>query len=452
MNKLSFVLGAALAVACGGQTFEASPGGAAGAGQAGAQQGGRGGAGGQAGGAGASGAGASGAAGSPSCACASDAACGPGKNCAQGVCKEKVSGRCWDDDDCGAGGTCKGANICPCNAACNVEDSPGSCKGTATGEWSLCAKPGECLLAASTCCGVCSTPTAADLDAVNYKKVQAHFEDVCPSPQPCPDCAGSSNPALSAMCKNNECQVVDVTKHPVSACTSDADCALHAANQCCNCQKLDASQYVAIAADQVQAYELEVCGAGLGPCTDKCAAQLPSELAAKCGEDGHCKVTKKAAPCPSTPPQGGPCPELDQLCEYGQQLAPGCRTRVACTQAGWSTAPAACPAPVVPGVDGCPKAVADAGGSCTQNEAVCDLGGGASCVCTACAGGPCMGTPRWTCAGAATQPCPAIAPNLGQACKTDGLTCTYGASCTSTFMKRRCAAGVWRDEQVPCPL
>jgi hypothetical protein len=35
---------------------------------------------------------------------------------------------CWSDADCGDGGHCEGAMICPCNADCDMEDTPGQCK------------------------------------------------------------------------------------------------------------------------------------------------------------------------------------------------------------------------------------------------------------------------------------------------------------------------------------
>lgn len=461
MRKLTFAIALGLLVGCGGQTFESGAGGAAGAGQAGTGQGGSGGASGAAqggkagtaGSAGTPGGGTGGSAGGSSCACASDTECGSGKNCAKGVCKDKIPGRCWDDDECGAGATCQGASICPCNAACAVEDTPGSCKGTNTTDWSSCAKAGECLLAANDCCGVCSTPKATDLDAVNYTKVQPHFEEVCPSPQGCPACLSQSNPALSAMCKQGKCAVVDVTTDAISACKVDSDCALHVANQCCNCTLQPPSEYVAIASSAVQAYELEVCGAGKGPCSLECAGQFPPGLVAKCAPDGHCKVTTKpaTAACPSTPPQGGPCPMVGLECEYGESVAIGCRTRTTCTDGGWSTGVASCPAPVKPGTDGCPSSPTAGGGACTSEGTVCALSGGASCICTGCAGGPCSSQPKWACAKAATAPCPAIAPNFGQPCSTEGQACTYGTSCTSTFAKRVCTGGVWRDQPVACP-
>lgn len=458
MNKASIALSIALLVGCGGQTFESGAGGAAGAGQAGtgqgasagssgAAQGGKSGSGGGAAGS----AGKSGAAGGASCGCATEGECGAGKNCAQGVCKETVAGRCWDDDDCGAGATCQGASICPCGAACVVEDTPGSCKGPGTVDWASCAAAGECLLAANTCCGACSTPSPSDLDAVNYTKVQAHFEEVCPSPAGCPACTQGSNPALFARCQLNKCEVVDVEKHAVSACKVDADCTLHAANQCCSCTQLPPSEYVAVAKSQVQAYELEVCGAGKGPCKVNCAAVFPPGLSAKCGGDGHCKVAKPdVAACPPTAPQGGPCPKEGLQCEYGEHLAPGCRTHVTCTGGSWVGAATGCPPPVTPGHDGCP-ASPTSGIGCNNEGTVCALGGGASCVCTSCAGGPCSSKPTWACAKGGVSPCPPVAPNLGQPCATAGQKCSYGAACTSTATTRTCTEGVWREELIACP-
>lgn len=46
-----------------------------------------------------------------------------------GVCKGPTkTGQCWEQDDCGRGQQCVGANICPCGAKCLVPDSPGTCQ------------------------------------------------------------------------------------------------------------------------------------------------------------------------------------------------------------------------------------------------------------------------------------------------------------------------------------
>lgn len=452
MKKLLLAPALCLAFACGGQTFEAGTAGAGGVGQAGTGQGGST-TGGAAGKSGQSGAG--GSAGGIGCGCTTNANCGAGQNCASGVCKEKVPGRCWDDDDCGAGATCQGASICPCNNACAGEDTPGSCKGTMTTDWSSCAKSGECLLAANTCCGTCTTPKATDLDAVNYTKVQPHFEEVCPSPEACPGCASQANPDLSAMCRQSKCAVVDVSNDEISACKVDADCTLHAANQCCNCAILPESEYVAIASSQMQAYELEVCGPGMGPCNLKCSSTFPSGITAKCGPSGHCRVAqaKPAVTCPPMLPQAGPCPMVGLVCEYGESVSIGCRTQATCSAGGWAAAAASCPAPIKPGQDGCPTTVAGGGGACTGEGVVCTLTApGSSCLCTSCAGGPCTSTAKWACAKGGTAPCPNVAPNFGQPCLLEGQSCTYGVNCTSTGATRECKGGVWTDVSVACPL
>ena len=61
--------------------------------------------------------------------CKDDSQCKIGL-CANSVCKdpgELKPGACWTDAQCGKGGVCKGANICPCGANCFVADSPGTC-------------------------------------------------------------------------------------------------------------------------------------------------------------------------------------------------------------------------------------------------------------------------------------------------------------------------------------
>lgn len=70
--------------------------------------------------------------------CHADADCGGGRggrcvnaDCAvgrSGTCVDAAvdPGECWLDSDC-PGGTCTGARICPCGAACLLPDAPGTC-------------------------------------------------------------------------------------------------------------------------------------------------------------------------------------------------------------------------------------------------------------------------------------------------------------------------------------
>lgn len=60
----------------------------------------------------------------PGPCCGSDLQCSGGAVCAAGVCKQPVSGACWNDAECGPNATCEGEYICPCGAPCALTGSP----------------------------------------------------------------------------------------------------------------------------------------------------------------------------------------------------------------------------------------------------------------------------------------------------------------------------------------
>lgn len=65
-----------------------------------------------------------------------------------GVCKAPLTaGQCWSTEQCN-GGTCSGAQVCPCGAFCYMPDKPGSCQGGAgtclVGAFSLCQAEQYC--------------------------------------------------------------------------------------------------------------------------------------------------------------------------------------------------------------------------------------------------------------------------------------------------------------------
>jgi hypothetical protein len=68
----------------------------------------------------------------PTCGCMRDGDCPGSDECvltsSGGVCKMRVAApSCWRDDDCGAGGSCVGAQVCQCGARCLVADHAGTC-------------------------------------------------------------------------------------------------------------------------------------------------------------------------------------------------------------------------------------------------------------------------------------------------------------------------------------
>lgn len=438
----------------GGSAGAAGKGGSAGTGGSGgaAGKGGAAGTGGAAGKAGSAGSGGN-------CGCTDDKSCGDFvyQNCVSGMCKMPVPDKCWDDDECAPTDTCKGAFVCPCGADCTGPDKPGVCIPKSATDWKACGKPGDCVLADDSCCGVCGKPQAQDKDAVFWALTDVHFKDVCSTPNPsCPACAQMPNSDLSAFCTNQVCTVTEVSKDDVSACNQDSDCDLHLANACCDCGTGNAEQYTAINVSKIGAYEAQICGPGVGGCQLDCAPQHPANLAATCDPSTkHCKVTTKpAGACPTNPPsQGAPCtPPSTGECEYGDDLRVGCRIHATCQNGKWNIPLTGCPPMPGPGVAGCPGDASVSGMDCASEGLVCNMGGGTSCLCSSCLNGPCSINAHWGCGGGPGGLCGSTAPNVGQACGSEGLACSYGVFCSSTGAQRTCTGGVWIDEPVACPL
>jgi hypothetical protein len=83
------------------------------------------------------------------------------------------------------------------------------------------------------------------------------------------------------------------------------------------------------------------------------------------------------------------------------------------------------------------------GEGCTYGNSFCYCG---------CGGGPCGLPFQWQCADPPTTPgCPAIVPNDGTPCSSQGLQCTYGNVCTSAGALVNCINGLWTwDTAIAC--
>ncbi|MCC6649148.1 MAG: hypothetical protein IT374_26715 [Polyangiaceae bacterium] len=289
--------GAQSAGAGGAKAGSAGTGGAkAGAGGAKAGAGGA-----KAGSAGAGGAKAGAGGASPGC-CKVDLDCGDFAHvpCVEGVCKLLVPDACWSDAECAPGEICAGAFVCACGADCDAPDKPGACaKKQIPQNFTECNAPGDCVLADATCCGACGVPTASDKVAVLASKTGALDALLCgPSGvDMCPDCIYAQNPDLAAFCipdtgEVSLCGVVEISKHAVSACASDADCVLRRP-VCCDCGTGAPEDYVALSKAGLGVYDENLCGQA-GACADPCVATPPAGYAARCdAATSHCKVVKE---------------------------------------------------------------------------------------------------------------------------------------------------------------
>ena len=325
--------------------------------------------------------------------------------------------------------------------------------GAAT--WSLCQKPGECLVAPASCCGSCGAPTPADKDGVNKTKIGEHQAAVCPPDGGCPACFMETSKDLLGVCRTGSCSAIEISKDTISACATDADCVLRTPGDCCNCGgATEKSAYVAVSTAGMTEYLANACADQSGVCG--CPAPPPPKFKAQCGATKHCEVVAvtPAVGCPATvPASGAACPAKGLDCEYGESLIPSCRTHAICEGNGkWSVAAVKCQSTSPAGQNGCPSDVSASGSMCDPKleGKVCDMGGSATCLCSSCLGGPCMQLPRWGCASAPALPCPALAPNQGQPCPSEGAICNYGVICSSTGARKLCKGGVWENDLIAC--
>jgi hypothetical protein len=156
--------------------------------------------------------------------------------------------------------------------------------------WSDCAVPSDCTLVANSCCGQCGVPTLDGMDAVNRLYTNAHYAEVCPVPQPCPDCPVGANPELFATCStvSGRCAGIDLGTSTLTECNTDLDCTIRVPD-CCECGA-DTSPWrlIALRQDQESAYASLVCDPLTG-CAE-CEPTYPDDVRAVCGADGHCEV------------------------------------------------------------------------------------------------------------------------------------------------------------------
>ncbi|MBI2391668.1 MAG: hypothetical protein HYV09_18915 [Deltaproteobacteria bacterium] len=144
------------------------------------------------------------------------------------------------------------------------------------GDLAACTGPGQCVLSMNGCCGPCGFPSLADFTAVNEKNVAAFRKMTCPNPElvDCPGCPTSIDKSLMSFCQAGKCAPIDLRTHPLSACTTDADCVLRT-SECCECGG-DAANPITINQASRAGYEKEVCKPGTG-----CPECMPSYPAIK---------------------------------------------------------------------------------------------------------------------------------------------------------------------------
>lgn len=172
--------------------------------------------------------------------------------------------------------------------------------------------------------------------------------------------------------------------------------------------------------------------------------------------------TQILTPCPTEEPDDNvACSLLTQECEYGQDPRPSCRTVRICTSDGWVRK---C---TVPGEPSCVECKALSASDCpaspdgsnttetcmtpeSMDQFLCLYESAeqrpVQCGCVICEGPElCEPEPfEWYCSTGVSQPgCPPVAPEFGQACDSERLTCIYGTLQLQTLMRRECRNGIW---------
>ncbi|MBM4372937.1 MAG: hypothetical protein FJ098_14885, partial [Deltaproteobacteria bacterium] len=249
----------------------------------------------------------------PAGCCAGDGDCDGGDVCivtsgSLGVCKpELVAGyACWRDADCDFG-LCEGASVCPCGAACDMEDVPGLCTAPPTG---CCTQDPDCQ-DLKTCVftggfpGVCKS---APLEGQCWSAADCAVGE-CVGPQVCPcdaDCDAEDEPGWCT------------SEYP-GCCQVDGDC--------------------------VGGSSCVVAGDAMGVCR-------PDPGAGACWEDGDCPggycAGADLCPCGIDCPQASPglCSDLPAGCCLS---AAGCAAGQVCASPKWDDGPGICKDPVAGG-------------------------------------------------------------------------------------------------------
>lgn len=210
-------------------------------------------------------------------------------------------------DDAGPPPLCLGGSCCTETAAPRLDEEcrwvcPGGLSLACTPAdgcpppWLSCDEPADCILAPENgCCFPCGESLSLEqVTAIHREHASAYYESECPGELECPDCIPARNPSLRTTCSAaGQCEVFDVRRLPISACTSDTDCRVRVPD-CCECGAVvDPASLIALHVDEVGPYVARVCGPFDGDCAP-CAPVYPDTVEAYCAADGHCAV--RAAP------------------------------------------------------------------------------------------------------------------------------------------------------------
>lgn len=147
-----------------------------------------------------------------------------------------------------------------------------------------CDVPTDCVVQPRTCCGQCGAAVPGNAVAVSARWLEARRAaglPTCEGGTGCPECYEETSPALVATCRDHRCRLVDLGRSPITACETDADCALTHSG-CCDC---GSPGPIAVRRGRERAYRRLICGAG--PVSCLACIGPPLSGSASC-VSGHC--------------------------------------------------------------------------------------------------------------------------------------------------------------------
>jgi len=161
--------------------------------------------------------------------------------------------------------------------------------------------------------------------------------------------------------------------------------------------------------------------------------------------------------CPTKPPAVGmTCLEIGQLCEYGASAAVECNMLYECTTGGWKLVPASSGGTPCPTGAKCPPTYpsGEVGIACSSDGLSCSYTEG-TCNCAVDMTTPtkvdASMIPRWICFPK-QKGCPSPRPTIGSKCgpsTASGGVCNYGMCAGGVELE--CKGGVWVEVKETCP-
>jgi len=178
-------------------------------------------------------------------------------------------------------GGCDGnANRFPTRDACLA-----ACPGGGS-QWGACQYDGDCALTTLGCCGPCEPIANNQLLAVNSGHVADVAQQSCVGGATCGACQSTTEYDATAkyfkpVCVSKQCSAIDIRMTPaLTACASDADCALRDGADCC--AQCDGVGFVSVKNGA------DFCGGASTPCLN-CGSVPPIGLKAACS-NGTCAL------------------------------------------------------------------------------------------------------------------------------------------------------------------